>query len=148
MLTILLCIVKKFFHHDFWTATKLSFSDPTRSQKVTPVHIGCVIIQMECCAIHFKTFWENLARPMSSIIDWNSNRQVSSTHKIGSTQYILDKTFYILLFEYMKFSIFLNFKCYIKFILFSFNFFQSFENIKKKKGHCLLMFLYNFTRWI
>lgn len=59
---------------------------------MTPVHIGCVIIQMECCAIHFKTFSENLA-PMSSIIDLNSNRQVSSTHKIGSTQYILDKTF-------------------------------------------------------
>lgn len=99
VLTILLCIVKKFFHHDFWTATKLSFSDPTRSQKVTPVHIGCVIIQMECCAIHFKTFWENLA-PMSSIIDWNSNRQVSSTHKIGSTQYILDKAFYTSIWIY------------------------------------------------
>lgn len=90
---------EKFFHHDFWTATKLSFSDPTSSQKVTPVHIGCVIIQMEYCAIHFKNFWENLA-PMSSIIDWNSNRQVSSTHRIGSTQYILDKTFYTSIWIY------------------------------------------------
>lgn len=54
---------------------------------------------MECCAIHFKTFWENLA-PMSSIIDWNSNRQVSSTHKIGSTQYILDETFYTSIWIY------------------------------------------------